>query len=378
MNKVISGRVSPKRAAKAWVPASELREYIRLLDARGDLMHVPEAVHWQCELGRRTRVAGRPILFENIIDHPGQRVFSNGLWSPGAIRLALGFEADLPEEVFLEEIVRRIGQPIAPTLVERGPVLENMVEGDALNLFDLPIPQWHERDAGRYLGTWHLNVTRDPETGARNLGVYRMQMLGQQHATVSASSRSDLGRHLAHAESTGQALPMTVVIGAVEPLIIAAAAAYPAGMDEYELAGGLMQRPVELLRSEHGSLEIPAHAEIAIEGVIQPGVRARDGAYMDYTGRAETNTHAFLFEAKRLLFRNDPIFRGASIGLAGAEDHQVFAFLASLNLVDFHGSRPRRFLQNLLLRKRYFSLLQRMDRINRDGLRQFLHRTGSR
>jgi 4-hydroxy-3-polyprenylbenzoate decarboxylase len=339
---------------------------------------VSEVVDWQYELGRRTRAAGRPVLFENIIDYPGQRVFCNGLWSPGAIRLALGFDADLPEDVFLDEVRKRIAHPIAPQVVEAGPVLENVVEGDALNLFELPIPQWHEQDAGRYLGTWHLNVTRDPETGARNLGVYRMQMLGSRHATVSGSSRSHLGRQMARAESAGEPLPMTVVIGAAEPLVMAAAAAYPEGMDEYELAGALMQRPVELVRPRPGSLAIPADAEIAIEGVIQPGVRARDGAYVDYTGRADTNTHAFLFEAERLLYRNRAIFRGASIGLPGAEDHQVFAFLASLNLVDFHGSRSRRFLQNLLLRKRYFSLLQRVDRINRDALRQFLHGTGSR
>lgn len=95
-----------------------------------------------------------------------------------------------------------------------------------------------------------------------------------------------------------------------------------------------------------------------IEGVIRPGIRVKDGPYFDYTGNTNTNRQALLFEATRLMFRNDPIFRGTSIGVAGAEDHQLFAFLAQLNLVDFHGSRLKQTVQNTMLRQRRFRAFQ--------------------
>lgn len=367
-----SESMPPSQAARC--PAPGFREFIQILTDRGNLVRVTEPVHWQYDLGRRTRAAGRPILFENIEDYPGSRVFANGLWSPGAIRLALGLDFDMPREAFLAEARKRIAHPIPPRVIESGPVLENILEGDAVNLLDLPVPQWHDRDAGRYLGTWHLNITRDPETGARNVGVYRMQLLGPRQATVSTSQRSHLALQMAGAERAGQPLPMAVVIGVSEPLLMAAAAGFPGGMDELELAGGLLQQPVEVIRSQPNGLELPAQAEIAIEGVILPGVRVQDGPYFDYAGTPSTNSRALLFEAQRLLFRSNPIFRGASVGMPGAEDHQLLAFLAGMNLVNFHGSASRRVMQNLLFRTRHFSALQWVDRVNRKTLMRFLRK----
>jgi UbiD family decarboxylase len=105
-------------------------------------------------------------------------------------------------------------------------------------------------------------------------------------------------------------------------------------------------------------LQVPARSEIVIEGLIQPRVRVQDGPYFDYTGKPNTNPNAFLFEATRLMFRNNPIFRGTAIGLPGAEDHQLFAFLAELGLVDFHGSRVKQAIQQLLLKRRFFRAFQ--------------------
>jgi 4-hydroxy-3-polyprenylbenzoate decarboxylase len=237
-------------------------------------------------------------------------------------------------------------------------VLENIVHATDIDLLKLAVPHWSNQDAGRYLGTWHINVTKDPETGSRNVGVYRMQLLGPKQATVSASPRSHLARHFAKAEKLGQPLPMAVAIGVSESVLMAAAAAYPDAMDEYELAGALQQKAVPLIRCQAVDLEVPADSEIVIEGLIQPGVRVQDGPYFDYTGTPNTNPSAFRFEATRLAFRSNPIFRGTSIGVAGAEDHQLFAFLAELQLVDFHGSRLKQMVQNVLLKRRLFRAFQ--------------------
>ncbi len=340
----------------------DLRHFIWVLADSGHLVRIREVVDWRFEMGRIARDRRVPLLFENIKDYPGARVFTNGLSSPKTIALALGLQPSLEPEN-LAEAQRREANPIKPKLVEIAPVLENIVEGREVDLLMLPVPHWNNQDAGRYLGTWHINVTKDPETGSRNVGVYRMQLLGARQATVSTSPRSHLARHFAKAEKQGQALPMAVAIGVSEPVIMAAAAAYPNEMDEFELAGGLQQEAIQLMRCKTVDLEVPANSEIVIEGFIQPGIRVQDGPYFDYAGNRDTNLRAYLFNATRLMFRNNPIFRGTSIGVAGAEDHQLFAFLAQLNLVDFHGSRLKQAVQNILLKQRCFPTFQLSGKI---------------
>lgn len=341
----------------------DLRAFIELLSTQGHLKRVEQEVDWRFEIGSITRAHRVPLLFENIKGYPGRRVFTNGLSSVVLIALALGFDHGQGLKTIIKEAKARLQNPLPPTTAETGPVLQNVVQAQDIDFLAFPIPQWSPQDVGRYLGTWHINVTKDPETGIRNVGVYRMQVLGPKHATVSTSPTSDLGRHVAKAEKAGQALHMAVAIGVGEAVLIAASAACPYGYDEYRFAGGLETKPLQLLKCQTVDLEVPADAEIAIEGLIKPGERVRDGPYLDYAGKTNTNPNAFLFEATRLMFRNNPIFRGTSVGMAGAEDHQVFSLLAHLNLVDFHGRRSRQRVQNPLLRKRLFRAFQFAGRL---------------
>lgn len=353
--------LSPKRELAR--DARDLRQFIENISDVGRLIRVKEATDWKFEIGRITRERRSPLLFENIKGYPGHRVFTNGLCNVSATALALGLDPATTLKTLIRIARKRATEPFKPRYVDRGPVLENIVNADNLNLLTLPVPHWNNHDGGRYLGTWHINVTKDPETGIRNVGVYRMQLLGPRQATVSASPRSHLSQHFAKAEADGRPLSMAVAIGVSEPVIMAAAAAYPAGMDEYDLAGGLQQEAVDLLSCPTVDLEVPASSEIVLEGVIQPGVRVKDGPYFDYTGKSNTNPNAFLFEATRLMFRNNPIFRGTSIGLSGAEDHQLFSFLAGLGLVDFHGSHVKHAIQQPLLRHRFFRAFQLAGRM---------------
>jgi len=338
--------------------STSLRHFIQVLDDAGLLVRIREEVDWRFEIGRMTRESRVPLLFEKVKDYPGQCVFTNGLCDTNGIGLALGLEFDTSRKALVAEAKRRIATPVRPRIVETGPVLENIVRTNDIDLLKLPVPHWSEYDAGRYLGTWHINVTKDPETGSRNVGVYRMQLLGPRQTTVSASPRSHLSRHFAIAEKAGQPLPMAVAIGVSEIVLMAAASAYPDTMDEYELAGALQQEAIPLIQCETADLEVPARSEIVIEGLIRPDARVQDGPYFDYTGKPNTNPRAFLFEATRLMFRSNPIFRGTSIGVAGAEDHQLFAFLAELNLVNFHGSQLKQIVQNALLKRRHFRTFQ--------------------
>lgn len=341
----------------------ELRAFIDLLSEHGHLRRIEREVDWRFEIGRITRENRVPLLFENVKGYPGRRVFTNGLSDVGLIGLALGLESGQTRKEIVREAKKRVRNPLTPSVVEAGPVLQNVVSASEIDFLEFPVPQWNTQDVGRYLGTWHINATKDPETGARNVGVYRMRVLGPRQATVSTSPTSHLGLHVAKAEKAGQALQMAIAIGVSEAVMMAASAACPYGFDEYELAGGLETKGLQLIKCRTVDLEVPADSEIAIEGFLRPGIRVQDGPYFDYAGKANTNPNAFLFEATRLMFRNDPIFRGTSVGIPGAEDHQLFSVLAQLNLVDFHSRRSRQMVQNQLLKKRLFRAFQFAGRL---------------
>lgn len=342
-----------------------LREFIEDLDKEGYLRRVQKQVSWEYEIGAIARESRAPLLFENIVDYPGRTLFANGLSSYSSIALALGIRGkNVRLAVLYEKVRRSFANPIEPVLREGLPILENRIT-QGIDLTILPVPRWSEMDAGRYIGTWHLNISRDPENGIRNIGVYRMQIVAPNQTTVSVSPRSHLAFQIMKAEQKKEPLPMAVAIGVDERLIISAAAAPPYGIDEYALAGGLTERPVELVRCMTQPLEVPADSEIIIEGFIRPGVRVQDGPFLDYAGIPSTNTRAYLFEATALLFRNSCIFRGTAVGRPGAEDHQMYSVLAHLGLVDFHGSRIRQSIQSFLLRRRAYRAFQLSGRVGK-------------
>ncbi|HUB18173.1 MAG TPA: UbiD family decarboxylase [Acidobacteriaceae bacterium] len=323
----------------------DLRAYIQILRKARYLTQVRERVDWKLGIGRWTRSRQKPLLFENVKDYPEHRVFTNGLANPLCIALALGFDAGTPIGRVIAQARKRLKEPIAPRMVPTGPVMENVVPASVLDFAQFPMPQWNEQDRGRYLGTWHLNISHDPETGRRGIGMYRMRAIGPRHATINAPKRSTLARQMAKAEAKKMELPMAVAIGAPEATAIAARAVCPAGMDAFDLAGALQQRPVELMLCGH--VEAPAHAEILIEGFVHPEKRVEDGPYFDYHGRPKTNPKAYLFEATRIMHRDDPIFRGSTLGKPGAEDYQVQEFLEELNLPHPGESRLWHFMHTL-------------------------------
>lgn len=340
----------------------DLRSFIDLLSKLGRLRRIEQEVDWKFEIGRISRERREPLLFENVKDYPGSRIFTNGLSSVGLIGVALGLPSATQDEI-IKQAKKRVQKPLTPRMVDTGAVLENIVATNEIDFLKFPVPHWSTQDGGRYIGTWHINVTKDPETGIRNIGVYRMQVLGPKHATVSTSPTSHLGLHVAKAEKQGRALQMAVAIGVSEATMMAASAACPYGFDEYDLAGGLATDRLQLIKCGTVDLEVPADSEIAVEGFLKPGARVKDGPYFDYAGTANTNPKAFLFEATRVVFRNNPIFRGTSVGIPGAEDHQLFSVLAQLNLVDFHGRHSRQLVQNQFLKKRLFRAFQFAGRV---------------
>jgi len=341
-----------------------IRGTIDRLENAGLLRRITEEVDWRHQVGDLTRQEvkkgknARALLFETIKNYPGNRILTNGCVSYQSIAASLGMEYSGNKNRLIDRIRERIGRKIRPERSLEAPICFKSHIGKEIDLTCLPVPWWSREDGGRYIGTWHLNITAHPDTGKRNVGVYRMCIIDPNHSTISVSSNSHLQKHYAIAEKRGQPLPMSVAIGVADPLVIAAASAFPQDHDEFTMAAGLLSEPVRLTKGLTIPVECPADAEIILEGNILPGARTADGPFFDYCGVPNTNPNALVFEVSAIRTRENPVFRGAAIGIPGAEDLVLYSLLANLDLYDFHGARLRHAVQGFLFHKGWHRLVQ--------------------
>src|SRR5690348_1678310 len=160
----------------------DLRGWLDRVESFGEL-RVVEGADWNQEIGAVAEVAARSetppaVLFDKIKDYPAGRRILTGVHNPTLKRQCLTnhLPLDFNRDQFIQAWKRRLNEPrmITPKIVRSGPLLENVLEGNDIDLFALPIPQWHEEDGGRYLGTADITITRDPDEGWVNLGCYRV------------------------------------------------------------------------------------------------------------------------------------------------------------------------------------------------------------
>lgn len=349
----------------------DLRDFISSLHQQNELLTIDQIIDWKYEIGDKIKQvcsgSKKPpaILFKNIKEYPNFSIFTNGLATYSKIALALGLDHNTSFRNIIKILNKRMSNPIEPVIISSGPVQENVLLDDKLDLYNLPVPWWNRSDAGRYIGTWHLNVTKDPHNGKRNVGCYRMQLTGTNSIAFSVSPKSDIMTHIIENEKLDQSLEMAVVIGVQESLLMVAGAALPYGVDEYAIAGGLEEKAVELVKCKTINLEVPANSEIVIEGKTVKGKRVKEGPFLDYAGIPSVNPRAPLFEVSCIMYRNNPVFRGSMVGYPGAEDHILYSLIAQSDYFNFHGSNLRNKVQKLLLKRRLFKLFQLTGRVGK-------------
>jgi UbiD family decarboxylase len=211
-----------------------------------------------------------------------------------------------------------------PVVVESGPVHDVVAIGDEADAEKLPIP-WHfAGDAGRYLSAGIL-VANDPDTGVRNLSYQRMQLKGPRKFGVSLHSRGHIWDYMRRSEERGEPLEVAVVIGAHPTVLMAATARVGADADEYDIAAGLLGGHLELVRAKTIDVDVPAHAEIVIEGRILPGVREPEGPFGEFPGYSTSRSTENVFEVTAITHRADPLFLDIIPG--DAADHLVLCRL---------------------------------------------------
>lgn len=304
------------------MPFEDFREFIAKLEAEGELQHIEEEVDWDLEAGamlRRSYEQKLPVpLFEKIKGYPkGYRLCGGGVANYRQIAISLGMEPDTHPKQIVEEYLNRKQKRVKPVVVKSGPCKENIRIGKDVDLFELPVPMVHDGDGGRFIGTWHLSISRDLETDWVNWGMYRHMVHDKNSAGILLVSPAQHLHCMYHQsyEPRKKTMDVAIVIGVDPVLTLCAVSPLPYGVSEVEVAGALRGKPVKLVKCETIDLMVPATAEIVIEGEMRPGERKDEGPFGEYTGyMAGTRSPRPVIHVKAITYRNDPILTFCSQG----------------------------------------------------------------
>ena len=316
----------------------DLRDFIAQLEKMGELKRIAVEVDPKLEMteiaDRVLRTGGPALLFENPKGH-SIPVLANLF---GTVkRVALGMGEDDPSRLrevgkllaYLKEpeppkglrdawdkwpVLKQVLN-MAPKEVRSAPCQEIVWEGAAVDLSRLPVQHCWPGDVAP-LVTWGLTVTRGPHKSRQNLGIYRQQVLGPNKLIMRwlahRGGALDFREHqLAH---PGKPFPLAVALGADPATILGAVTPVPDSLSEYQFAGLLRGAKTEVVKCLGSDLQVPASAEIVLEGVIHPGETALEGPYGDHTGYYNEQETFPVFTIERMTMRRDPIYHSTYTG----------------------------------------------------------------
>ncbi len=301
----------------------DLRVWLEEARSLGELKDVIGA-DWKLELGTiselNVKKANPPaLLFDRIGDYPpGYRVLTCSTASPARLASILRLGAERSHHALVQKLRGKPAQwqaqaaTFPPRTVDTGPVLENVLEGAAVDLFRFPSPLWHELDGGRYIGTGCMVVTRDYDSDWVNVGTYRVMIHDRNHVGLDMIPGKHGAIQYRKYMQAGKPFPVCIVIGA-DPLgYLVSGIEVPFGMCEYDYIGAILGEPVAVLPGALTGLPIPGAAEIVLEGWAEPGDERIEGPFGEfhgyYPGKAAT---APAVRIERIYFRNDPIIVGS-------------------------------------------------------------------
>lgn len=320
----------------------DIQSFIRVLEDRGELVRVATPVSRDLEIteiaDRLVKAGGPAVLFENVVgsDFP---VAIGLLGTRERVALSLGVRDldDLAAKVrhlidlkgagglmgLLGNLPKlREAMNLPPRRVKSAPVQEVIWQGDEVNLGKLPVLKCWPLDGGPFV-TLPLVITNDPETGERNMGMYRMQIMSRNTTGMHWQRHKTGTRHLEKARKKGQRLEVAVAIGGDPALIYAATAPLPPipGLNEFALAGYLRGERYPVVKGVTVDLEVPANAEFILEGYVDPHEDwVVEGPFGDHTGFYTLPDLYPLFHVTAVTMRRNPVYPATIVGRPPMED----------------------------------------------------------
>jgi len=296
----------------------DLRSCLELFASHNTLLTIEKEVDPKFELPAVMKAAektGKAILFNNV-GKPGFSIVNNLLGSRQL--LAMLFETD-PQRV-VNEWLDRIRTPIEPEVVGAGPVKEVIELQKDADLEALPIVTHCSKDAGPFV-TAGMVIAKDPETGIRNVSINRMQVKGKNKLGIRMMPPQHLGVIHQKSEQLGKNLEVAVAIGNHPFDLLSAATSFEYGLDEFTIMGALRKEPLQLVPCETVDLEVPASAEIIIEGEVLAGEREPEGPFGDFMQYYVPVMDNHILKVKAITRRRESIYQ--TIQASSVEDTHI-------------------------------------------------------
>ncbi|CEP66133.1 UbiD decarboxylyase family [Moorella glycerini] len=311
------------------MPNKDLRSFILEAGKAGEILEVKKPVSPRfgipavaAKLEEEHRYPA--LLFSNV-EGSSIPVLCNVFASRKRLALALECEEGSLNSVYRE----REDKLTKPVIVADGPVQEVVIKGDEVNLYDLPIVTHNEKDAGPYI-TAGAMVVKDPETGIRNIGVYRHMVHERNKLGIHMAETSHVNYIFEKYVQRGKPMPVAITIGHHPAFYLGVLSFVPFGVDEYEVVGGLLGQPLELVKCKTVDLEVPADAEIVLEGYIAPGEERLEGPFGEYTTLYGAPHEYPVITVTAITHRKNPIYLDC---VSGHLDHQLLGGTGRLSVI---------------------------------------------
>ena len=286
--------------------AKDMRTWIGQLEKAGELLRVGEEVNLEYQMaGRLADSKEKALLFENIKGHPKWNVLGQAPANMRQVGIAFGIEKEMVSREFAKRIDRDI---TACKIVDSGPVKETVLVGGNVHLEELPVHLQGQKDKGPFI-TAGLCITKDPDSGARNISFHRIQLKGDNKTGIMMQPERHSWLIYQKYEAMNKPMPIAIMIGHHPMYYFAAAYTGPLGLDELEIAGTLLGEPVELVKCETVDLEVPAHAEIILEGEVPPVFREDEGPFSEFQNYYASERKNPVINIKAITMRKDAIFK---------------------------------------------------------------------
>ncbi|MDD9783125.1 UbiD family decarboxylase [Priestia megaterium] len=314
-----------------------MREYLAALEEIGEVKTINEEVDWDLEMGaiiRYCNETGSPApLFTNVKDAKGFRA----LGAPAGVSkqdklylsryaLSIGLPATATGQDIVNALIEgRNNEPIPPVEVSNGPCKENIIKGDDVDLYKLPVPLAHMGDGGRYINTFGTIIVQTPDGKWTNWSIARIMIADKTKMTGLVIPFQHIGRVHAEWKKIGKPTPFALVLGSQPMIPIISSTPLPEGMNEVDYIGGYFGEPLELVKAEESNLLVPAEAEIVVEGTISHEETAEEGPMGEYPGYIwnKSSSQKPVYNVTSISHRDNAVLPVVVAGAPIDDDHPV-------------------------------------------------------
>lgn len=309
------------------MPYRDLRDWINHLEKDGELIRMKDQVQIEPDAGAIGRAVcdleGPAVLAENVAGFETPMTIGlQASWRRSAMAVDLPKTSGHKEQLKAwNEFFKR--KQLKAKMVNDAPCKENILRGDQVNLFQFPIPRINIHDGSFYISK-PMVITKDPDSGWVNVGMYRMMVLNRNRTglmVLTAAAHAAL--HFKKYADRGQDMPMAVALGMEPVLPMVAGSWQPAGLCEFDFAGAIRGEPEELVLAETVDLPVPARAEIVLEGVLKCNEKVLEGPFGESPGSYSGYFMLPVFEIRAMTHRNKPIYDCLFMGRPLAENHYM-------------------------------------------------------